>query len=255
MSRKTVNKKPPVAEQEIQLVVRETESLVQDLDPLPKKIRSLVMTSDRAYETLMEHGRVVRQMQREVEKKQKWATEGLKEAIKRVKSLFVPMITSCQSVLELIDQKQREYDRHLEQERKKEQARLDREAAEEEKRLLRNAKARARRRGDDPSEVAPPQVEALAAVPAEAPKVEGVSVAKVWDYEIIDPGKVPQNYQRDTEMLVLWEPSFNRKALMEFRRGLVGDDDREDLQSVLQTIEDHYGVRFFQKPVTRYGGL
>ncbi len=65
---------------------------------------------------------------------------------------------------------------------------------------------------------------AAAPTETEAPKVEGVSTSMVWDFEIVDPAKVPDKYK-----------TIDEKKIRGVVRALKGDADIE-------------GVRVFQKP-------
>jgi hypothetical protein len=176
-------------------------------------------------------------------------------SIKKVESLFDPMKNACQEVLEIVDQKQREYDCWQEEEYEKEQERLRKEAEAEQKRLEKNAKARAKRvlekDGHSPDAQAiandikssVPQVEVGVAQAPVAPKVEGVIKVKLWDYEIVDEDLIPQKI--DSLDLTLWERDFSRRSILKAREELASDDDPQPIE----------GIRFFQKDQTRYGRL
>lgn len=253
----------PITEKEVSLAVQETETIIQSLDPLPNRIRKLNMNHDEDYENLMIEGRTTRDIQRKVEAKQKWVLTALllamKETKKRVESLFGPMLVPCKEVLELIDQRQREYFQIQDRKQEEEQKRLDVEAEEEQKRLDKNAKAKAKRlqnkgKRQQAREVIAevPQIEAAKAEEVAAPKVGGVSRAKIWDFEIQTPFDVPETLMvlekssDDVQYEVsLWSRAFDRKALLDARKSLAENDLDQPIP----------GVRFFQKPSTRYGRL
>lgn len=259
MKKKTMKKKTEprkvMTEKEVSLVVQETEKVIQSLDPLPAKIRKLNMAKDGDYEILLEEGRTTREFQRQVVAKQKWTLAPFDEAKKRTKSLFCPMLTTCTEVLELIDQKQTEYFQIQDRKQEEEQERLDAEAAEEQKRLEKNAKAKAKRlqaKGEDSlareviAEV--PKVEVAEAQEIIPPKVAGVSRAKIWDVEIIASEEVPEFHSQTglpDPLYMFWERKFNRETLLKVRALVATEDNPQPIP----------GVRFFQKPSTRYGRL
>lgn len=232
-----------VTEQAIALVAKEAEQSLVGLDPLPKRLAVLKMTSDRDYEILMDEGRKVREIQRGVEEKQKSLT-GLCDKLKRdIRSLFAPMISSCQTVLKIVDQKQHQYDKWRQDRHGKEQERLRLEAEAEQRRLEANARRRAARR-EDPAEAreilcSVPQIAPLELPEPMKPRVDGVSIAKVWDFEILIEADVPKTIDVGGVTIALWTRAFDRKALLECQRAGY----------------EIPGVRFFQKEITRYGRL
>lgn len=237
----------------VEKATREAEADLQALVPLPKRIKSLSMTCDENFEILMDEGRKVRDVQRQVEAKQKPLVKMCNDLKKGVQDLFKPMLNACVEVLEIVDMKRLEYDRHLEEERRIEQDRLDKEAAAEQKRLDAKAKRKAKKAETPQEERAilrsVPKVEVQQAPEVAPVKVSGVNVAKIWDFEIIDPYEVPETNERyispGDPYYDLWERKFNRINLLKVRAAVAENDSDQPIP----------GVRFFQKDSTRYGRL
>lgn len=236
-----------VTESAIAKVAQEAEQSLVGLDPLPKRLRTLKMTSDESYQTLQEEARVVRDLERSVEKKQRSLTSMCDRLKKDIKDVFKPMLNACKEVLEIVSRKELEFDRWQTEQFEAERRRAEAEAEAEQKRLERNARKRAGRR-EDPREArailqSVPQIEAAEPKPPVAPKVEGVSVAKIWDFEILDSEAVPRTVQVNGDPVELWERKYNRAALLKARE--VYSEEPQPIP----------GVRFFQKPSTRYERL
>lgn len=260
MAKKKVDRKKPMTEQEVALVVQEAETTTQGLAPICKSLEKLNMNREENYETIMEQGRIVREIERQVVEKQKWTIAPLDEAKKRIKSLFKPMLNSCVEVRELVNIKQSEFFQIQDRKQQAEQEKLDKEAAAEETRQRKNLRAKGRRaekRGDlraagiYSAEADHVEVESAVAEKHETPKVSGVAVAKIWDFEIEDIPAVPQWLElSDGRKFVLWRKNFAREALLSARKAC------EELEMTPEEISDAIlGVRFFQKDSTRFGRL
>ena len=237
-----------LAPQVIEKAATEAEENLEALVPLPRTLNELKMTSDEDYEVLMDEARKAREAQRNILEKQKPLLELCDQMKRKVKDLFKPLLNVCEEVLEIADNKRLQYDRHLVEVQRAEQERLDKEAKKEQQRLDRNAKRRAAKAESEAEKReiirAVPEIEAVEAEEVAPARIAGVSVAKIWDYEILDEYKVPEF---DVDMdLVLWTRKFNRSGLLKARECHTLVDD--DPQPVL-------GVRFFQKDSTRYGRL
>ncbi len=248
MPQKKKNSMSLVPKEVINKEVQAAEKDLEELEQLPVRIKKLKMTSDKNYQIVMEEGKEARNVERAVLAKQKKILDLFKAAAKEVKDLFRPMLDACTEVLELVDLKRNEYDLFLEEEREEEQRRLDEEAEAEQKRMQRNANARAKRASSEAEakeirhsveEVETKEVEIAAPV-----KISGVSRAKIWDFEVLDEGEVPESVCVDGEELPLWERDFFRANLKTARSHLDPDGDGQPIP----------GVRFFQKDgATRYG--
>lgn len=224
---------------------------LKGLAPLPKRIEALKMTTDRNFQIVMEEGKSARNIERAVLARQKKLTSLCDNMKREIKSLFEPMLSACTEVLGLVDKKRCEYDSYLMRKQEVEQRRADEKAEAERKRLQRNADARAKRVSSEAeaSEIrrSVEEVE-VKQVEREAPaQVVGVSVAKIWDYEIVDEREVPEFFEEQSgDCGRLWVRKFERVELLRICREMMGSDNSRP-----QPIP---GVRFFQKDSTRYGG-
>lgn len=244
--------------EDMSLVLKDAEKLAEEdlkgLVPLRSKIAKLKMNNDENYQIVMDEGRKAKDIHRQVLARRKKPLLLIKQLKTDVELLFKPMIEECKEFLELVGEKREEYSEFLEEKRIKEQ-RMEEEVAERErKRLQKNANARAKRSKSEAQaaeircSVEPVEVRQ---VEKEAPaRVEGVSVAKIWDFEIEDPSVVPEHFEELGGLIVLWERKFNRSALMSALRHVYADGFDPETQE--QPIP---GVRFFRKPSIKYRGL
>jgi len=223
------------------------EKSIKAIEPLGVRLAGLDMRSDENYEILMDEGRRFRDIERGIEKERNNALRELDSVKKRIKGWFEPMLKVCHELLQLVEEKRLVYEGWLDEKHEEEQVRLREETEKEQKRLDRNAKRRAKKANSRAEEReilrSVPELEvpeALREAPVKVAGVAGVSVAKIWDFEVVVAMAVPETTQlKDGEVVHLWGRHFNREGLMAAR---------EDGQEVP-------GIRFFQKDSPRYGRL
>ena len=231
---------------------KEAKEATSSLPALARRLQGLVVTTSESYGYLMDEGRKVREIDRRIDDKQRSMTRLCDSLKKQIVELFRPMRKQCEDVLSLIEDKRQQYDGFLEEQRAKVAAEARKDAERELKRLEKRAEklaAKADTRAEAKEILAEvPQLEELLPVipEVEAPKIEGVSVARVWDYEIIDVQAVPETVRLGSgdlmpgeEFVALWERKFSREALMRAREGGI----------------EVPGVRFYQKDSVRYERL
>jgi len=241
-----------VPQKVINETVERASTDLESLTPLTKRLNALKMNSDKNFQIVMDEGRKVKDVQRQVEKKQKGLTSQCDKMKKEIKGLFAPMMDCCQEVLDLVETKRSEYDDHLEKQHEIERKKAEAEAEAERKRLQKNANARAKRVSseEEAKEIrhSVGEVEARK-VEKEAPaKIAGVSTAKLWYFEVVDPDTVPKKLEFVTgEEFTLWRKSFSRAELLNARKHL--EACGENVEEVIP------GVRFYQEDSTRYGRL
>jgi regulator of protease activity HflC (stomatin/prohibitin superfamily) len=182
-------------------MIEQSEALVQQEAGRAEEVLSLakqsVVETDEQYLGAAEFLKTIKGYIGRAEELRTSLTKPINESLKRINDLFRPVRSTLESAETILKQKVITFQQAMERKRLAQEARL-REIASKEQEKLEAQAAKLEEKGK--AIQAEAKREAAASIPTPAvidttPKAKGISFRDVWDFEIVSPEDVPDEYR------------------------------------------------------------
>ncbi len=179
-----------------ELQTEEVTDITTRSDELAENYDGFSIGNVEEYSGAAEHLRMIKSMQKEVEDQRKEITQPLVASQRAANAFFKPFADRLSNAERAIKQAMASWKSEQDRIAREEQRKRDQEAERKRKEQQRQAQA-ARDKG---RHARAQNLEAQAAqsvapvVRSEAPKAEGISYRKVWNFRITDEAKIPRKY-------------------------------------------------------------